>query len=186
MTDFPKTIDCGDFRLEKVAPTFDTARYLFELVDSQREYMAQWLGWVDKSNCPEDMYPHLLKSSEITTSNYYIIMDDKIVGAIDFVRIDKSHKTAEIGYWLSRDYNGRGIVTRAVRAMEKLAFDVLGMHRVEIRADVRNKKSCAVAERTGYVYEGVLRGAYILRDESTDVAVYSKLKSEWEKENKNA
>ena len=37
MTDFPKTIDCGDFRLEKVAPTFDTARYLFELVDSQRE-----------------------------------------------------------------------------------------------------------------------------------------------------
>ena len=26
MTDFPKTIDCGDFRLEKVAPTFDTAR----------------------------------------------------------------------------------------------------------------------------------------------------------------
>ena len=32
MTDFPKSIDCGDFRLEKVEPTFDTARYLFELV----------------------------------------------------------------------------------------------------------------------------------------------------------
>ena len=186
MTDFPKTIDCGDFCLEKVAPTFDTARYLFELVDSQREYMAEWLGWVDKSNCPEDMYPHLLKSSEITTSNYYIIMEGKIVGSIDFVRISESHKTAEIGYWLSRDYNGRGIMTRAVRAMEKLAFDMLEMRRVEIRVDVRNKKSCAVAERTGYVYEGVLRGAYVLRDESTDVAVYSKLKSEWEKENKNA
>ena len=186
MADFPKSIDCGEFRLEKVAPTFNTARYLFELVDSQRQYMAQWLGWVDKSNCPEDMYPHLLKSSEITTSNYYIIMDGKIVGSIDFVRIDERHKTAEIGYWLSRDYNGRGIMTRAVRAMEKLAFDVLEMHRVEIRADVRNKKSCAVPERAGYVKEGVLRGAYILRDASTDVAVYSKLKSEWEKENKNA
>ena len=67
MADFPKSIDCGEFRLEKVAPTFNTARYLFELVDSQRQYMAEWLGWVDKSNCPEDMYPHLLKSSEITT-----------------------------------------------------------------------------------------------------------------------
>ena len=49
MTDFPKSIDCGDFRLEKVEPTFDTARYLFELVDSQREYMAEWLdGWINQ------------------------------------------------------------------------------------------------------------------------------------------
>ncbi len=186
MTDFPKSIDCGDFRLEKVVPTFDTARYLFELVDSQREYMSQWLGWVDKSNCPEDMYPHLLSASKITHPGYYIIMDKKIVGAVDLVRVDETHKTVEIGYWLSRDYNGRGIMTRAVHAMEKLAFDILEMRRVEIRADVRNKKSCAVAERAGYVYEGVLRGAYILRGVSTDIAVRSKLKSEWEKENKNA
>ena len=149
MTDFPKTIDCGDFRLEKVAPTFDTARYLCELVDSQREYMAEWLGCVDKSNCPEDMYPHFLSVSKITYPGYYITVEGKIVGSIDFVRISASHKTAEIGYWLSRDYNGRGIVTRAVRAMEKLAFDMLEMRRVEIRADVRNKKCVAVAERSG-------------------------------------
>ena len=186
MTDFPKTIDCGDFRLEKIIPSFDNARKIFEIVDSQREFLSEFLDWVDVSNCPEDMYPHLLSVSKITYPGYYIIVDGEIVGSIDFVRIDENQKTVEIGYWLSRDYNGRGIVTRAVRAMEKLAFDMLEMRRVEIRADVRNKKSCAVAERAGYVAEGVLRGAYILRDESTDVAVYSKLKSEWEKENKNA
>lgn len=46
------------------------------------------------------------------------------------------------------------------------------------------------ARRAGFVREGVRRQSYMfrndLRDESTDVAVYSKLKSEWEKENKNA
>ena len=186
MTDFPKSIDCGDFRLEKVEPTFDTARYLFELVDSQREYMAEWLGWVDKSNCPEDMYMHMHKVSQNDNGSYYIIYNGDIVGSAGVDIRSKKNKIAEIGYWLSHDYNGRGIMTRAVHAMEKLAFDMLEMRRVEIRADVRNKKSCAVAERAGYVAEGVLRGAYILRDESTDVAVYSKLKSEWEKENKNA
>ena len=186
MFEFPKRIQCDDFVLEKINPSFDNARRIFEIVDSEREFLSEFLDWIDVSNCPEDMYPHLLKASGVTHPGYYIIVDDKIVGAIDLVRVDEKHKTVEIGYWLSRDYNGRGIMTRAVHAMEKLAFDMLGMHRVEIRADVRNKKSCAVAERAGYVYEGVLRGAYVLRGVPTDIAVRSKLKSEWEKENKNA
>ena len=186
MFEFPKRIQCDDFVLEKINPSFDNARRIFEIVDSERDFLSEFLDWIDVSNCPEDMYIHMYKVSKTDNGSYYIIYDGEIVGSVGVDISSKKNKIAEIAYWLSKKYNGRGIMTRAVCAMEKLAFDMLEMHRVEIRADVRNKKSCAVAERAGYVAEGVLRGAYILRDESTDVAVYSKLKSEWEKENKNA
>ena len=186
MVEFPKIIQADGFTLEKVKPTFDTAKYLFELVDRQREYLAKWLEWVDFSNCPEDMYPHLLKSSETKSSNYYIVQDNKIIGSISFVVFSEKHKMAEIGYWLSKDYNGRGIMTRAVKALESFGFETFNLNRIGITADSENLKSCAVAERAGYIKEGVLRQANILRGLPRDIAVYSKLKSEWEKENKNA
>lgn len=186
MIEFPKVIKGDDFDLVKVEPTFDVARHLFETLDSQREYMAQWLEWVDASISPEAMYPHLLKSSETKNSNYYIVLDGTVIGSISFVSFSERHKTAEIGYWLSKDYNGRGIMTQAVKLFEKFAFETLDLNRVEIKVDVENLKSCAVPERAGYVKEGVLRGAYVLRGEARDIVVYSKLKSEWEKENKNA
>lgn len=183
MAEFPKTIQADGFTLEKVNPSFDMAKYLFELVDSQREYLAKWLEWVDFSNCPEDMYPHLLKSSETKSSNYYIVHDNKIIGSISFVAFSEKHKFAEIGYWLSKDYNGKGIMTKAVGTLERFAFEVLGMNRVEIKSDVENKKSRAVPVRCGYKEEGVLRQSNLLRGQPRDIVVYSKLKSEWEKEN---
>lgn len=179
--EYPKVIKSDGFILEKVKPSFDVAKYLFELVDKQRVYMSEWLNWVDCSNCPEDMYPHLNKSYETTNSNYYVIFENKIIGSISFVAFSEAHKTAEIGYWLSRDYNGRGIISRAVKTFETLGFKDLGLNRIEIRVDVDNKKSRAIPERLGYVSEGVLRKSYILHGVPRDIVVYSKLKSEWEK-----
>lgn len=183
MIEFPKIFQADGFALEKLKPTFNIAKYLFELVDGQRQYLAEWLEWVDYSNCPEDMYPHMNISAETKNGNYYIILDDKIIGSISFVALSEKHKFAEIGYWLSRDWNGRGIMTKAVKVLERFAFKVLDMNRIEIKSDVENKRSRAIPVRCGYKEEGVLRQAILLRGVPRDVVVYSKLKSEWEKEN---
>ena len=42
------------------------------------------------------------------------------------------------------------------------------------------------ARRAGFVREGVRRQSYMFRNDLRDVFTYSKLRSEWEKENKNA
>ena len=186
MTDFPKSIDCGDFRLEKIIPSFDNARKIFEIVDSQREFLSEFLDWVDVSNCPEDMYMHMHKVSQNDNGSYYIIYNGDIVGSAGVDISSKKNKIAEIAYWLSRDYNRRGIMTRAVHALEKFAFENMGVNRIEILMDVKNVRSAAVAKRCGYVCEGIRRQSYMFRGELRDVFTYSKLKAEWEKENKNA
>lgn len=181
MIEFPKKLKGDGFSLEKVKPTFEVAEFLFEIVNQQREYLGRWLEWVDASKCPEDMYPHLLKSSETKNSNYYIILKKEIIGSISFVDFSETQKTAEIGYWLSLKYNGKGIMTNAVKVLENYAFDNLGLNRIQIRVDSENKKSCKVPLRAGYKKEGVLRQSSLLRGIPRDIVVYSKIKSEWEK-----
>lgn len=59
-----------------------------------------------------------------------------------------------IGYWIDRNYANRGYTTDAVNAMTRYAFEILGLHRVEINVRPENEASCRVAEKAGYSYEG--------------------------------
>jgi RimJ/RimL family protein N-acetyltransferase len=56
----------------------------------------------------------------------------------------------EIGYWLAAAHTGRGLATIAADALTRIAFDRLGVDRVEIRCDPRNVASARVPRRLGY------------------------------------
>lgn len=81
----------------------------------------------------------------------------KILGAIALVRPDWSVPKIEIGYWCSSRHTGHGYMTEAAQAVAELAFEVLGVRRVEIICDSRNQTSRAVAERLGFKLEGIHR-----------------------------
>lgn len=185
MAEFPRVISAGDFQLEKIAPTFDNARAVFALIDGQREYLHQWFDWVDATISPETAYPFMQRTAETTNGNYYIVQSGRVIGSVG-VDYNERRKSGEIGYWLSHDANGRGIMTRAVGVLERFCFGALGVNRVEILVDVENAKSQAVAMRAGYQREGVSRQSMMLHGAPRDVVVFSKIKSEWVKEEKNA
>jgi RimJ/RimL family protein N-acetyltransferase len=63
----------------------------------------------------------------------------------------------EIGYWVRTGFEGRGYVTEAAAALERLAFEQLAARRVEIRMNDRNERSWRVAERLGFALEGIQR-----------------------------
>jgi ribosomal-protein-alanine N-acetyltransferase len=59
-----------------------------------------------------------------------------------------------IGYWIDKNYAGRGFTTEAVNAVTSFAFDALGLHRIEINIRPENSPSIRVAEKAGYQFEG--------------------------------
>jgi len=61
---------------------------------------------------------------------------------------------AHIGYWIDRNYAGRGFTTDAVKTVTAYAFEVLGLHRIEINIRPENAPSIRVAEKAGYRFEG--------------------------------
>lgn len=63
----------------------------------------------------------------------------------------------EIGYWIDAQWEGKGLVTEAARALCVVAFELMGAQRVEIRCAPTNHRSSAVPERLGFHLDGVLR-----------------------------
>jgi RimJ/RimL family protein N-acetyltransferase len=182
MTDFPEIIKDGDIELRRVAPTFELAKELLEIVDRNRARLARWLPWVDGIKTPEDEYGGLKHIYEKEWA-YFIFQNGKIVGSVGFVERDEKSKSLEIGYWLDQAVSGRGIMTRVVKMLEDMVFGLGNeWNRIQIKCDALNEKSQNVAKRCGYVYEGILRQSCPYNDGSLgDSMVFSKLKSEWQK-----
>ena len=67
---------------------------------------------------------------------------------------------AHIGYWIDQNYANRGYMTAAVNMVTEFAFSELELHRIEINIRPENSPSIRVAEKCGYLYEG-LRPRYL-------------------------
>jgi len=72
---------------------------------------------------------------------------------------------AHIGYWIDRAFANRGYTTQAVNLMTRFGFEQLGLHRLEINIRPENAPSIKVAEKAGYIFEG-LRPRYLHIDGS--------------------
>jgi len=64
-------------------------------------------------------------------------------------------QNANLGYYVDRDANGRGICTEAVGLVTRLAFERLELHRVQAAVMPRNAASIRVLEKNGFRREGI-------------------------------
>ncbi|WP_438012756.1 GNAT family N-acetyltransferase [Psychrobacter raelei] len=85
-----------------------------------------------------------------------IIYQDKLVGNIDFHQINPSLGKARIGYWLDPEFRGRGIINKSVKTLIDIGFNEMNISKIEIWTAVENKYSRAVAERLGFIQEGII------------------------------
>ena len=170
-----------ELRLRSVA-TRD-AEPLFLIVDAQREYLRVWLPWVDATLSPADTqsFIALSRENEASGSGLAAVIEEReeICGVIGLDAIDLRNRSSEIGYWLRADCQGRGLATRATAAMVGYAFDTLALNRLAIRVAPENRPSRRVAERLGFVEEGVLREAERLGDRFVDLVCYSMLRQDY-------
>ncbi len=79
------------------------------------------------------------------------------VGGSGLHHIDWATPKFEIGYWCRPRFQGQGLVGEAVAAIVRLAFDQLGARRLTCLPDAANTASRRVAERAGFVLEGIMR-----------------------------
>ncbi|MFZ1134302.1 MAG: GNAT family protein [Candidatus Korobacteraceae bacterium] len=108
---------------------------------------------------------------------FAIEFGDEAVGGVGFlVGRDIARMSAEMGYWLSEDFWGRGIATRAVTAMSEWAFDHYKLTRVFAMAFAHNAGSIRVLEKSGFVREGVMRRSAIKSGAIMDQILFAKVR----------
>jgi RimJ/RimL family protein N-acetyltransferase len=104
--------------------------------------------------------------------------DGEFLGLGMVVEIDWDGREGEIGYVLSPDSRGRGVATRTLRLLTEWGFEQLELERIELLIDVGNPASERVAERAGYVQDGVLRSVWFKEDIRIDLGIWSRLRSD--------
>ena len=101
--------------------------------------------------------------------------DGRFVGLALAVDIDREGREVELGYITAPAARGRGVATAMLDELTRWAFDKLGALRVTLIIDVENRASSKVAERCGYVLEGVMRSSYLKDDVRVDAGLWSRL-----------
>lgn len=88
-----------------------------------------------------------------------------------------SRSSVSMGYMTAPWARGRGLMTSAVKLVRDYAF-ASGVQRAELCIHPANAGSLRVAEKAGFVYEGIRRNGEVLRGEVRDLAVYSSIPSD--------
>jgi RimJ/RimL family protein N-acetyltransferase len=104
--------------------------------------------------------------------------DGEFLGLGLFVRLELEGRQGEIGYVVGPAARGSGVATRTLRLLTDWGFDGLGLERIELWIDTENPASEHVAERVGYVREGVLRSYWFKEDLRSDFGIWSRLRSD--------
>ncbi|MFJ6207947.1 GNAT family N-acetyltransferase [Lysinibacillus sp. NPDC092081] len=102
-----------------------------------------------------------------------IEFEQKLVGTIDFVSVNETHKFAEIGYVLSEAYWNKGITTEAAKKLIDFGFNELGLVRIQARCFEENIGSQKVMEKSGMLFEGILRKSMFIKGIHQNVKMYA-------------
>jgi ribosomal-protein-serine acetyltransferase len=177
------TLDAGDGITLK-AYTLDDAPVLFAAVEESRQFLSQWFPWVaanttvdDSRRFIEDMCQKADMQEELALG---IFFGDALVGSIGLHHWEHPLKRAQLGYWVSRNAEGKGFATRAVRCLIHFVFANTDIGKLEIHYAAANVRSAAVAARLGFAKEGVLRRACVRNGIVDDLVVTGLLREEWQ------
>lgn len=139
-------------------------------------------GW--KPHACKEETEKILKSFMETCDTWAIQLkeNNKVIGSIglhkDTMRAGINSKM--LGYVLSKDYWGRGIMPEAVNEVIRYAFEYEKLDLIAVHHFRFNDRSKRVIEKCGFKYEGTLRkGHKLFNDKIVDLVIYSLLKEEY-------
>jgi RimJ/RimL family protein N-acetyltransferase len=116
-------------------------------------------------------------SNDNPTRIFAIDVEGEAVGGIGiFPQSDIHEKNAEIGYWLSEAYWGKGIMANAIREIAEYGFDTFDITRIFARPFSSNLASQRVLEKTEFIREATLKKVLFKNGEYFDEIIYAKRK----------
>lgn len=173
----------GDGGIELSPWETQMADSMTEVIVANREHLARFLSWPSPTYGREDALAFIRQAQRQHADEGSLALGiwerGALVGGISMNRTVWRQRSTALGYWLAASAQGRGIMTRAVRAVVDELLGPRGFERIVIAAQPENRASWAVAERVGFRWEGVARHAYRHGDRFIDWAIYAMLAEDW-------
>jgi RimJ/RimL family protein N-acetyltransferase len=94
---------------------------------------------------------------EESGADWAVVAGEAVAGRVGIRRLDLHEGIGELAYWVRPAARGRHVAARAVVAVSAWAFEVPGLHRLELIHATANTASCRTAARAGFAAEGTMR-----------------------------
>jgi ribosomal-protein-alanine N-acetyltransferase len=123
---------------------------------------------------PEDAH-RFISMATGSTPNFFLAIEvmGEAIGGIGIHPLDDvKRRSAEIGYWLTEPFWGKGIVTDAVRSLVPVAFKKYDIVRLQAGIFSNNPASMRVLEKCGFIREAVHRNAITKNGTLLDEVIY--------------
>ena len=104
---------------------------------------------------------------------------DMAIGIFQVRSLEPAFGTSEWGFAIAEEFWGTGVFMDGAKLVLDFAFNVLGAHRVEARAALRNGRGNGALRKLGAIQEGVLRRSFLRNGEYLDQALWTILSDEW-------
>lgn len=159
------------------------ANELYEAVDKNRQHLSEFLPWVSKMQSAADFQQYIENCEALYRQkkeiSFVVLLDHEAVGRIGLHHLNMENKSGSIGYWLTKNAEGKGIIINSCKRLINYGFGQLGLHRIEIKAAINNVKSQSIPRKLNFTKEGILREAELVNGVYLDLALYSILRQEW-------
>ena len=158
--------------LELRSLQIEDTQELFTLTDANRNYLREWLPWLDFVTQVDHTRDFIVKAlKQLAEGEGFVVAicsDGKIVGLVGFNRIDQQDRIGYLGYWLAEAARGQGIMTRSCRSLIEHGFTMLKLNRVVIACATENYRSRAIPLRLGFTHTGVTALSLIMKYSSSN------------------
>ena len=175
-------LELRPFRRRDVEP-------LIGAVSDSTEELERWLPWVHRGYGRADALRFIRDSSAAWVDgrayDFAIRRPDDLgdhIGNISVWPVSIRERSGEVGYWIRTSETGTGVATEAAAAVLAVAFEEMALHRVTLRIAVGNGASERVAEKLGFVNEGLLRKEVLVAGEWLDHTLWAMLEEEYRAE----
>ncbi|MFI3260850.1 MAG: GNAT family protein [bacterium] len=169
-------IETNNKNIEIRSVDFEDVTNRFNLVVENIPHLEPWLEWVDfyKDESAVTIFTRFcLEEVKLNKKHTFMIYyDNKFAGGIDIQKIDNEDRPIEIGYWLGKEFTGKGIMKDCVLSVTKFIFENYSRDEILIKAEVDNDPSKKVALNSGYEYKKTLYDAHKKREVLCDLDVF--------------
>lgn len=145
----------------------DDAEQLFNILNNQKilNNLRDGIPYPYTIENAQEFISQTLKAPKNSQYSWAILIDDQVIGSVGVFRKDNIHyRTAEIGYYISEEYWGNGIMTKVMKEVCDYIFHETDILRLFAEPFAYNIASCRVLEKAGFELEGILRSNAIKMD----------------------
>jgi ribosomal-protein-serine acetyltransferase len=167
-------------RLEQIKMSM--APVIFAGIDNNREYLEKWLPFVELTRQVTDIEDFIsgINLEDANHDEYFSIWHkEEFAGIVGLKDTDWVNRKTEIGYWVTKNMQGKGIITACVDKLIRYAFKVQNFNRIQIKVAEKNHKSASIPIKLNFKFEGTERQGELHKNKFLDLRIYSLLKSDW-------